>query len=123
MRMFDHDDLVVSDQEKIQKDQILLSHILHCMDSGWCFVYEKPAAAQVFNDARFLISDSTTIHDIDDRIAARVAILKSLVDAAWSYVNIPFASRAVGFEFEEAKKCVDAFEMKNPVAHDLRAPY
>ena len=95
------------DANKVVHENILLSHIIKCIDSGWCFVHQKGDAEHAFSQAIERFNNSVNIKIISDRIAAREEILKALVNVGWSHVNTLLASNNVRSIFAKARQFSD----------------
>lgn len=91
-------------------DNILKSHIMWCLDSGWCFVYQNGSAEQVFRDAREQLGSIMSIKDRQARVVALRDTLKQIVDAGFPHVGAiaMFASDSVKKIFTDARHCVYA---------------
>lgn len=85
---------------------VLRAHILKCIDSGWCFVYQKGEAEQVFRLAREQLAGFSKMNDDGARISSMRESLKQIVDAGWDHINTIGSSENVKHIFSEARQCV-----------------
>lgn len=101
----------------------LKSHIIMCIDSGWCFVYQKGPAEQVFRQGRESLASAASIDDKNARVIVLKDTLRQLVDAGLPHVNTMFASNNAMKIFSDARLCVDAAnEHIDPVPTSLPSP-
>lgn len=84
-------------------ENIIKSHIVHCIDTGWSFVHMQAHAEDVFRKAKDVLEVSPSIADPVGRVETLKVALANIVEAGWPHINILGASNNVKNTFKSAK--------------------